>query len=144
MAADNGSTGTPIRHTAGTNGARSEYGVLARCEYSLLVPTGTAVDLADVGDLGRQKGHEATREVAVQARRATEKCDEIRQCALPSRGMQGDDNKERKVPKRSRALNMCGHQGGREGWTPHPSAHSHGAHPGTWGDPQTQQRAPLV
>ena len=69
--ADNNIAGTKLRHTAGTDGARPEHGALARREYSLLAPTGTAVDPAAAGDRGSREGHVATRETADQARRDT-------------------------------------------------------------------------
>ena len=72
LAADNGSAGTPTRHTSGTDVARPEHGALARREYGLLVPTGAAVDPADAGDLGSEDGPESTRGAAGKARRETE------------------------------------------------------------------------
>ena len=62
--ADNGSAGTPTRHTPSTNGARREHGALARREYSFLTPTGTAVNLANAVELGSVNVHEATRGTA--------------------------------------------------------------------------------
>ena len=72
MAADNDSAGTPIRHTAVTEGARPEHGALALREYGLLAPMGAAVDQDDTGDQGSKDGHEATRWTSDQARRETE------------------------------------------------------------------------
>ena len=80
-AANNGSKGTPNRHTAGTNSARSEHGALA------CMPTGTAVHPADVGYLGSKDGYEATMETSGQDRRETEEGDETRERALSLRGM---------------------------------------------------------
>ena len=48
-AADDGSAGTPTRHTAGTDSARPEHGALASRKYNLLAPTGPAINPADVG-----------------------------------------------------------------------------------------------
>ena len=89
MTADNDRVGTPIRHTAGTDSTRPEYGALARCKCGLLAPTGTAVNPSDTGDQGRGDGHEATGGTADQARRETETetGDETQQRALPVRGM---------------------------------------------------------
>ena len=89
MAADNGSTGTLTRHTAGTDSARPEHGALARCKYGLLVPTRPAVDPDNAENLGSEDGHEATRGKAGQARRETEEEDKTQQRVLPARGMQG-------------------------------------------------------
>ena len=61
-AADDGSAGTPTRHSFGTNGSRPEHGALARRKYGLLVPTETAVESADAGDPGSADGHRATGE----------------------------------------------------------------------------------
>ena len=61
------SKGTLRRHTAGTYGAKPEHGALARCEYSLLAPTGPAVNPAAVGGKGRRYSHKATREMSDQA-----------------------------------------------------------------------------
>ena len=71
-AANNGSTGTPTRHTSGTDGATPKHGALARRKYGLLAPTGTAVDLADAGDPGSADGHEASGELARQVEMETE------------------------------------------------------------------------
>ena len=46
-AVDDSSAGIPTRNTNSTDGARPEYGALARREYGLLAPTRTAVNLAD-------------------------------------------------------------------------------------------------
>ena len=59
-AVDDGSAETPPRHTASADGAKPKHGVLARCEYSLLAPTGTAVDPANVGDPGSAASHGAS------------------------------------------------------------------------------------
>ena len=48
-AADTNIAGTRPRNTAGTDGNRPEHGALARCEYGLLAPIGTAVDPSDQG-----------------------------------------------------------------------------------------------
>ena len=61
MAADNGSAGTPIRHTARTDSARTKYGLLVRSNYGLLAPMGTVVNSVDTGDLGSVDGHGGTR-----------------------------------------------------------------------------------
>ena len=55
---DTNSAGTPPRHTAGTNGARNEHGVLARRKYGLLAPPGTAVNPSDAGDQESRDGHD--------------------------------------------------------------------------------------
>ena len=55
--ADNGSAGTPIRHTAGTDSTRPEHGALAGREYVLLVLIGMAVNLAAAGGIGSEDGH---------------------------------------------------------------------------------------
>ena len=59
-AADDGSAGSPPRHTTDTNGARPKHSALARCEYSLLASTGAVVDPADAGDPVSEAGHWAT------------------------------------------------------------------------------------
>ena len=105
--ADTDSVGTLPRHTSGTNGFRPEHGALARRKYGLLVPTGTAVDPANTGYKGSGDGHEATRRTFDQAQRETEEGGRTRQ-----RGMLGDEDKERRPPERSRALNTCSRQGG--------------------------------
>ena len=61
-AADVGSTVTPPRHTAGTDGNRPEHGALTRQEYSLLAPAVTAVDPADAGDPSSTAGHGVKRD----------------------------------------------------------------------------------
>ena len=63
-AADGISTGTPTRHTAGTDDARPDHGTLLRRKYGLLAPTGTAVDPSNAGEPGSTDGHEATWEQA--------------------------------------------------------------------------------
>ena len=60
MAADDSSTETPTRHTAGTDDARQEHYALACCKYGLLASTGTAVDPSNAGDPGSKDGHGAT------------------------------------------------------------------------------------
>ena len=50
MVADKNSAGTPLRHTAGTDGARYKHSALVRREYGLLALTGPAVDPDDAGD----------------------------------------------------------------------------------------------
>ena len=121
-AADNGSSGTPTRHTSGTDVARPEHGALARREYGLLSPTGMAVDPADAGELGNKDGHESTRGTAGHYRRETEEGDETRQRTLPARIMQGSNDKGRIPPVLLRALNACGFQGGGAGGDPPPSS----------------------
>ena len=44
MAVENNSTGTLLRHSAGTDGARPEHSALACRKYGLLAPMGTAVN----------------------------------------------------------------------------------------------------
>ena len=66
---------------------------------------------------------------------ATDTGDETGQRTLLVRCLQEDDNKERIPPDRSRALNVCSHQGGG-GWIPltwqrAPTARSQGSE----GDP---------
>ena len=61
-AADNRRVGTPTRHIYGTDGARPKHSALARREYNLLAPTGTAVDPANAGDPGSAAGQGATGE----------------------------------------------------------------------------------
>ena len=117
-AADNGSVGNPIRHTAVTEGARPENGALARPEYGLLTLTVSAVNPDDVGDLGSENGHEATRGTCDQARRETEEGDKTRQRALPARGMRGINDRERRPPERLRAINACRRQGRERGGGP--------------------------
>ena len=99
MAADNDSTGTPTRHTSGTDGARPKNGALAHREYGLLAPTAMAVNPADTGDPGIADGHEATGGLARQDGRETEEGDETRQCALPARGMRGASDEGRRPPR---------------------------------------------
>ena len=70
-AVDTNSAGTPPRHTAGTDGARTEHGALARRKYGLLVPAGTAVDPADAGYQESGEGYGAIGGAAKQARRDT-------------------------------------------------------------------------
>ena len=57
----NGSAGTPIRHTARTDSARTKYGLLVRSNYGLLAPMGTVVNSVDTGDLGSVDVHGGTR-----------------------------------------------------------------------------------
>ena len=111
MAADRDSKGARIRHTAGTDGTRTEHCALVRREYGLLVMTGPTVNPAAAGDQGSGDGHEDTRGTSEHARRETEVGDGTRQRALPVRGMQGANNEERRPPERSRVLNACSHQG---------------------------------
>ena len=131
MAADTDSLGTPTRHTAGTDGARPKHGALARREYGLLAPTGTAVNTAAAGDQGSRDGHKATRGTANQARRETGEGGGTRQRAFPACSMRGVNNEGRRPPKQSRTLNACGRQGGWGGI--HPAACAHVAQLGTEG-----------
>ena len=96
----NGSAGTLIKHTAGTEGARPEHGVLPCCEYDLLAPTGLVVNPAATGNQGSVDGHEATRGTVDQAQRETEAGDRTQKHAFPARSMQGADDKERRPHKR--------------------------------------------
>ena len=59
-AADDSRAETPPSNTTGTAIARPEHGALARREYGLLAPTGTAVNQGDAGDLSSDAGHGAT------------------------------------------------------------------------------------
>ena len=143
MSADDGSVGTPTRHTAGTDGARPEHAPLACRKYGLLVPTGTTVDLADVGDPGIKAGHGATGD---QDEREPEEGDKSQQRVLPAIGRNGIEDNRRGNFERSRALNVCHRQGGgkTEG-TPYPAARAHGAQRGTGGGPpNTAARSPTV
>ena len=123
MAADNDRAGTPPRHTVGTDGARPAHGTLVRREYGLLAPTGTTVDPADAGDSVSEAGHGVT---GYQDGREPEEGDKTQKRTLPARGRNGIGDKGRGPPKRLRALNTCGHQGGERG-----------------GGPPAQQRAPM-
>ena len=130
-AADNDSVGTLIRHTASTDSARAKHGMPARRKYGLLEPIGTVVNPDEAGDQGSGDGHKSTREKDAQAWMDTEEGGETWQRALPARGMQGFDDKGRRPPKRSRALNACGCQGGERGEGPSthqraPTLHSQG------------------
>ena len=69
---ENNNARTLLRHTTGTDGARSEHGALARRDYGLLAPTGLAVDPAVVRYQVSRDGYETTRSVVDQARRETE------------------------------------------------------------------------
>ena len=69
--ADNGSSGTPMRHTASTNGARPKHIALACREYGLLASMGMAVDPANTGYPWSKASHEATWEQAGQDGRET-------------------------------------------------------------------------
>ena len=66
MAADNGSAGTLIRYTAGTDSARPKNGALARQEYGLLELMGMTVNPANAGDPGSADSHGETGEQARQ------------------------------------------------------------------------------
>ena len=79
-----------MKHTTITDGARPEHSMLASRNYSLLAPTGTAVDPDDAGEPGSADGYEVTREQAKDDGRETQEEDETQQHALPARGMQGD------------------------------------------------------
>ena len=116
--ADNNSVGTPIRHTAGANGARTEHGALAHHKYGLMPLTGTEVESSDAGDQGYKDGHEATRGTANLAPRDTDKGDKTWQHTLPERSMQGLHNEGRIPPERLCMLNACGRQGGERGGVP--------------------------
>ena len=95
--ANNVRSGTLTRHTAGTDGARPEHGAPVCRKFGLLMPTGTAVYLADAGDLGSEDGHEPTRETTRQDRRETEEGAETRQRTLPARGMRGANDERRRT-----------------------------------------------
>ena len=144
-AAEIDSAGTLIKHTAGTEGARPEHGVLPCCEYGLLAPTGLVVNPAATGNQGSVDGHEATRGTADQVRRETEAGDGTRQRVLPERGMKGADNKEKRPPGQSCANNACGHQGGEGKRGPPTQQHVTTARiQGPGGDTQTRQPTPLA
>ena len=121
--ADDGSTGTPTRHNANTDGTRPEHGTLAHRENGLLAPTGTAVDPANTGDPGSEDRHETTGEHAGQDGRDTDEGDETQQRALPVHGMQGDREKGMGPPPNSRVrLMRAAAKGGKEGGEPPPSS----------------------
>ena len=105
MTAVGESAGTPLRHTAGTDGTIPKHNALARRKYSLLAPTGPEFDPAAVGDQVSRDGHEATRGTAERSQKETEAGDRNRQRAFSARGMQGDNVKERIPPKRLLTLN---------------------------------------
>ena len=144
--ADDGSTGTPTRHNANTDGTRPEHGTLAHRENGLLAPTGTAVDPANTGDPGSEDRHETTGEHAGQDGRDTDEGDETQQRALPVHGMQGDREKGMGPPPNSRVrLMRAAAKGGKEGGNPHPVARAHVTQRGTrGGPPNTAARSPTV
>ena len=59
-AEDDSSVENPSRHTASTDSARPKHSMLARRNYGLLAPAGTAVDPADAGDPRSEAGHGST------------------------------------------------------------------------------------
>ena len=105
-AADDGSTEDQPRHTSGTNGARPEYGALARRKYGLLALAGTAVDQVDAGDTGRKAGHGATADQ--DGKEPEEEGDKTLQRTLPARGNDGVGDIARGPPERLCTLNACG------------------------------------
>ena len=107
------------------------------------MPTGTAVHPADVGYLGSKDGYEATRETSGQDRRETEKGDETRERALSLRGMRGANDEGTRPPNGRARLTRAATKWGNAGGDPPPMARTHGAQPGTEGEPQARQRAPL-
>ena len=140
---DDGSTGTPTRHTAGTNNVRPDHRALAHLEYGLLALTGTAVNPVDAGDLGSEAVNGAIEEKTGQEIRETEEGDKTRQRALPAHDMQGYRYKRRGPHERLHALNMCGCQEGERGGGPNtqkcaPTPCSEGLE----GDPHTYQCGP--
>ena len=116
---DDGSAGTPTRHTAVNFGTENERGVLALRECGLLVPMGTVVDPFDAEDPGSKGGNRSTGEQARQDRREPEQGGKTQQRMLPARGMRVARDKGSGSPERSCALNACGHQrGGKRGGPP--------------------------
>ena len=105
----NGSVETPSRHTSGTDGARPKQGALARREYGLLAPSGTAADPADAGNPGSEAFHRATGEK--DGGESEEEEDETQHRALPACGSNVIGDNGRGLPERSRALNAGGRQG---------------------------------
>ena len=102
-AADDGRMENLQRYTAGTNGAMLKHGMLARREYGLLTPAGTAVDPADAGDPGSEAGHGATADQ--DGREPEEEGGETQQRALPAHNNTGIGDKARGPPEWSRVLN---------------------------------------
>ena len=122
------------RHTTGTNSARPKQGVLARHEYGLLMPTGNLVNPADVGDPCSKAVKGGTWD---QDGRKPEEGDEKHQRALFEGGRYGIGDEGRGPPKRSRALNVCGRQGGKRwGGTPTQQNTTTGRSKGPGGNPK--------
>ena len=97
MAVDAGSAENLPRHTASTDSSRPEHGALARSEYGLREPTGTAVDQADAGDTVSEAVHGTTAEQ--DGTEPEEEGEETLQRALPARGNNGVGYKARGLPK---------------------------------------------
>ena len=124
-AADGGSGGDLPRQSDGADGARSEHGSLARCEYDLLTSEATKGGPANAGGAVSEDGHGAL--VNREGTKTEEEGDETLQRALTARETNGGDTEARGPPKRLRALNACGLQGGEGG-----------------GGPPTQRRMPTL
>ena len=111
---------TPPRHTAGTAGTRPEHSALARHDYGLLAPAGTAVDPADGGTpvarpamraqgtgTGGKQRRRGTKPISVRYLRATITDSETRR---------GDP------PNGPARLTRAAAKGGKEGGDPPPSS----------------------
>ena len=88
-AEEDGSAGTWPRQSDGANGARSEHGALARCEYNLLASEATEGGPDNSGAAGGEDGHG---DLANRGGTETEEEeDETPQRALPSRENDGGE-----------------------------------------------------
>ena len=130
-ATDDGSVENLPRHTAGTDGTRSEHGALARRECGILVPAGTAVEHADTGDTGSEDGHGYTADQ--DGTDPEEEGDETLQHALPRETTTESGRRRGDPPKGRTRLTRADDKGGEEGGTHHPAARAHGVQQGNGG-----------
>ena len=118
---DNGSAGPQKEQSDGVDSARSKRNTLAHHEYNILAPKATEGSQSNAGAANREDGYGT---LANREGKGTEKeGDETPRRALPVQESDGGDTNRRDTearvpPKRLRALNTCGHQGGEGGGEP--------------------------